>query len=93
MGKTIEHAERIPVRSEYDVLVAGGGLGGTAAALAAARAGAKTLLIERNNFLGGVATAGMCCSIFNCYYTGGSQRRPGTSGIAVELADALAGAT
>ena len=58
-----------PVAAEVDVLVCGGGLGGVAAATAAARAGARTLLVERNSYLGGVATAGMCCSIFNCYLT------------------------
>jgi len=73
-----------------DVLVCGGGLGGVAAAIAAARAGAKTLLVERNSYLGGVATAGMCCSIFNCYFT--STGELGTSGIAVEVADRLAAA-
>jgi ribulose 1,5-bisphosphate synthetase/thiazole synthase len=88
-----EAAREIPVLGEYDVVVCGGGLGGTAATLAAARAGAKTLLIERNSSLGGVATAGMCCSIFNCYYTGTEPRRLRTSGIAVEIADALAEAT
>ena len=85
-----EPARSIPVRGEVDVLVCGGGLGGVAAAIAAARAGAQTLLVERNAFVGGVATAGMCCSIFNCYYTGGSERRLGTTGIALEVADALA---
>ena len=88
-----EPARDLPVRAEYDVIVCGGGLGGTAAAIAAARAGADTLLIERNSFLGGVATAGMCCSIFNCFYTGGDDRRLGTTGIAVEVADAMADAT
>ena len=87
-----ELARDLPVRAEYEVIVCGGGLGGVAAAIAAARAGAKTLLIERNSFLGGVATAGMCCSIFNCYYTGGAARHLGTTGIAVEVADALAAA-
>jgi len=85
-----EPRRQLPVRGEYDVIVCGGGLGGTAPAPAAARAGAKTLLIERNSFLGGVATAGMCCSIFNCYYTGGEPRRLGTTGIAVEVADTMA---
>ena len=85
-----EAARRLPVRGEVDVLVCGGGLGGVAAATAAARTGAKTLLIERNSFLGGVATAGMCCSIFNCYYAGGDERKLGTTGIAVEVADTLA---
>jgi len=89
--QTINEAARsVPVKGEYDVIVAGGGLGGIAAAIAAARTGAKTLLIERNTFVGGVATAGMCCSIFNCYYT--ADHRLGPQGIPVEIADALADA-
>lgn len=83
-----EPSRNIPVRTKVDVLVAGGGLGGISAAIAAARAGAETLLIERNGFLGGVATAGMCCSIFNCFYT--SEHKPGVTGNAVTIADALA---
>jgi ribulose 1,5-bisphosphate synthetase/thiazole synthase len=83
-----EASRDVPVRGEYDVIVAGGGLGGIAAALASARCGARTLLVERNSFVGGVATAGMCCSIFNCYYT--SDHRLGPTGIPVEIADALA---
>lgn len=87
--KTIKEAAReIPVRKEVDVLVAGGGLGGVSAAIASARAGAKTLLVERNGFLGGTATAGMCCSIFNCFYT--SDHKLGTTGIPLEIADTLA---
>jgi ribulose 1,5-bisphosphate synthetase/thiazole synthase len=87
----IEEAKRsLPVYDTVDVLVCGGGLGGSAAALAAARAGAKTLLVERNTYLGGVATAGMCCSVFNCYFTGGEKRKLETHGIALEIADAFA---
>lgn len=88
-----EPARQLPVRAVYDVIVCGGGLGGVAAAMASVRAGARTLLIERNSFLGGVASAGMCCSIFNCYYTGDEKRRLGSTGICVEVADALATAT
>jgi hypothetical protein len=44
---------------EYDVLVVGGGNAGCAAALAAARNGARVLLAERYGFLGGTATASM----------------------------------
>src|SRR5665213_2219880 len=44
---------------DYDVLVVGGGNAGCAAALAAARHGARTLLVERYGFLGGTATAAM----------------------------------
>lgn len=43
----------------YDILVCGGGLAGVASAIASARLGAKTLLIERYGFLGGMATAGL----------------------------------
>lgn len=91
MQKITEPARTTPIRATCDVLVCGGGLGGVAAALASARSGAKTILIERNSFVGGVATAGMCCSIFNCYYTFGGNL--GTRGIAVEIANALAEAT
>jgi hypothetical protein len=43
---------------DCDVLVAGGGMAGTVAAIAAARQGARTMLFERHGFLGGAATAG-----------------------------------
>lgn len=46
-------------RERYDILVVGGGNAGCAAALAAARSGARTLLVERYGFLGGTATAAM----------------------------------
>jgi ribulose 1,5-bisphosphate synthetase/thiazole synthase len=69
----IEPGRKTHVRAEVDVLVAGGGLAGVSAAVAAARAGARTMLIERNSFPGGVATAGMCCSVFNCFYTFGRE--------------------
>lgn len=44
------------IMKDYDVIVAGGGSGGVAAAVGAAQAGAKVLLIERNPFFGGNAT-------------------------------------
>ena len=49
-------AQQIPVFAEVDVLVCGGGVAGVAAAVAAARQGARTLLVERAGFLGGTAT-------------------------------------
>lgn len=52
-----EPARRIPVIDAPDVLVVGGGSAGIAAACAAARAGADTLLIERFGHLGGTLTA------------------------------------
>jgi hypothetical protein len=45
--------------SEYDVAVAGGGPSGFAAALASARSGARTILVERYGCLGGMASTGL----------------------------------
>ncbi len=45
--------------NNYDVIVIGGGPGGIPAAIAAARQGMKTLLVERHAFLGGVAATGL----------------------------------
>jgi hypothetical protein len=52
-----EPARRIPLYGEYEIVVLGGGPAGIAAAVAAARAGRRTLLIERYGFLGGMGTA------------------------------------
>ncbi len=46
-------------KSTYDVLVAGGGTAGVVAAIAAARNGARTALVERDGFVGGVAAMGL----------------------------------
>ena len=54
-----EAARRIPVAAETDVLVAGGGPAGVGAAIAAARNGARVILLEKFNNLGGMATSGM----------------------------------
>ncbi|HOF19594.1 MAG TPA: FAD-dependent oxidoreductase, partial [Phycisphaerae bacterium] len=43
----------------YDVVVAGGGVAGVAAALSAARQGARTALVEKTILLGGLATSGL----------------------------------
>jgi len=52
-----EPARQIPLYGEYEVAVLGGGPAGIAAAVAAARAGRRTLLMERYGFLGGMGTA------------------------------------
>ncbi len=48
-----EPAQEVPVLGRFEVIVCGGGAAGCAAALAAARQGAKTLLVEREGYLGG----------------------------------------
>ena len=58
-----EPARDIPVAHDVDVLVAGGGPAGLAAAIASARAGASTLLIEQFGYLGGTATASLMACI------------------------------
>jgi glycine/D-amino acid oxidase-like deaminating enzyme len=59
LGFYDEPGRRVPVYHETEVLVVGGGPSGTAAAVAAARAGAKVALLERYNHLGGLATGGL----------------------------------
>jgi glycine/D-amino acid oxidase-like deaminating enzyme len=59
MSWIVEPEQRVPVIAEVDVLVCGGGVAGVAAAACAARQGAKTLLVERYGFLGGLANAAL----------------------------------
>jgi glycine/D-amino acid oxidase-like deaminating enzyme len=73
------------VEKSWDVLVIGGGNAGCAAALAAARHGARTLLIERYGFLGGTATAAMVGPWMT--FHSGSDRIVG--GIAQEIVERL----
>ena len=70
---------------EYDVLVVGGGNAGCAAAIAAARHGARTLLAERYGFLGGTATAAMV----GPWMTFHSGRERIVGGIAQEMVERL----
>ena len=70
---------------EFDVLVVGGGNAGCAAAIAAARHGARTLLVERYGFLGGTATAAMVGPWMT--FHSGDDRIVG--GIAQEMVDRL----
>lgn len=57
--KKINEFFETPVTESFEVAVAGGGIAGIAAALAAARQGARTVLIEKSYLLGGLATAGL----------------------------------
>jgi hypothetical protein len=80
---------------DHDVLVAGGGLAGVAAAVAAARTGAHTLLVEQNGFLGGQGVMGATGwhSFFNVFDVApGYPRARVAAGIAQELVDRIQGA-
>ncbi len=57
--KTLDINKSISFEDGYDVIIAGGGPSGCAAAIAAARSGARTLLIEGTSFLGGMSTGGL----------------------------------
>ncbi len=74
----------------FDVVVAGGGLAGIAAAIAAGRGGAKTLLVEKAGWLGGMGITGATClhNFFNIFGAHeGAERMRVVAGIAQELVD------
>ncbi|HVD97103.1 MAG TPA: FAD-dependent oxidoreductase [Cytophagaceae bacterium] len=77
-------------RISCDVLVAGGGSAGLAAAIAAARKGASVVLLEKNSFLGGKATAAYVGTICGLYYTSDDPTaRYVSDGFATEFAERL----
>jgi hypothetical protein len=75
----------LPVAGTPDVLVIGGGPAGVGAAIAAARAGARTLIVERFGFLGGSATAALVPAF--CPFT--DRREPICRGIALEVLEEM----
>lgn len=86
MKTILEAARDIRVFSETEVLVVGGGPAGIAAAVSAARNGAKTMLIERYGHLGGMSTGGLVILI--PFMSDGTTERP-IAGICQELIDRL----
>lgn len=71
---TYEYRREIPVAEPVDVLVVGGGPAGIGAAVAAARNGASTLLVERFGFLGGNLTAALVGPCMTSYSLDGSEQ-------------------
>jgi hypothetical protein len=81
-----EPSQQIKVCRETEVVVVGGGPAGVAAALAAARNGADTTLIERYNHLGGMATGGLVILI--PHMSAGTHEQE-IAGICQEMVDRL----
>ena len=87
-----EPVKNLPVR-RFDVVVAGGGTGGVVAALAAARQGAKTALIEVKGYTGGTATEGGTAlhSFYNLWKAfPGVKKQQVVRGIPQQIIDRLA---
>ncbi|HET8523613.1 MAG TPA: FAD-dependent oxidoreductase, partial [Thermomicrobiales bacterium] len=74
MAETITYSKEVPVTGQTDVLVVGGGPAGLGAAIAAARNGARTKLIERYGYLGGNLTAGLVGPCMTSYSLDGQQQ-------------------
>ncbi|MGG4091356.1 FAD-dependent oxidoreductase [Paenibacillus lautus] len=75
----------IPVAREVDVLVIGGGASGIAAAIAAAKGGAQTMLVEQRGFLGGMGTVALVPAF--CPFT--DKRKPIIRGLGLELMERM----
>lgn len=90
LGYVRESAHRIPVVAEVDVVVAGGGVAGVAAAVNAARQGASVILVEKANYAGGLWTGGLVLPVLATYGKGKSLAwDKATHGFCEEICDAL----
>ena len=87
-GKIILPARQVDAR-RFDVVVVGGGTGGVIAAIAAARMGARTALVEAKGYLGGTVVEGGTAlhSFFNNWKTFGREKVQLVRGIPAELID------
>ena len=72
-GKVIQPQRQLPVLTETDVLVVGGGSAGIVAAIAARRAGAKVTIVERYGHFGGLWTGGLVLTILGHIAQGPKQ--------------------
>ena len=85
MTSVVEPSRTLPVFGEYDVVVIGGGPAGLAASVSASRHGARTLLVERYGFLGGMGTAGGVTNFAGLYGRRDGQMKQLVRGVADEL--------
>lgn len=86
----IEHLQT-PITERYDTIVVGGGTAGVVSAIAAARNGARTAIIESGNVLGGTLLSGgiIWMSFFNNYLAHDVEKKQVVGGIAAELVDRM----
>ncbi len=82
------YSKTLATKDSYDIIVVGSGSAGSPAAIAAARRGAKVLLLERLGFLGGTSTAVL--DTFYGYYTPGERSKRVVGGIANDVVSGLA---
>ena len=90
--RVIQETLQTPVRYECDVVVCGGGTAGFVAALAAARTGAKTILVDRYGFIGGslINGAGPIHSFFNVFKPfPGVEKKQVIQGIPQEIVERM----
>jgi len=79
-----DHQQQAPVQKEYDVVVVGGGMSGLCAAIASARQGAKTAIVQDRSVFGGNASSEMRMHISgaSCHW---GKRNAAETGILMEL--------
>ena len=81
------YSKQLPRAKHYDVIVVGSGSAGATATIATARAGAKTLVLERLPFLGGTSTAVL--DTFYGFYTPGLKSKKVVGGISDDVMERL----
>lgn len=89
MTSITEPARQTPMLADVEVLVLGGGPAGLAAASSAARAGARTLLVERYGFLGGMGTAAGVTNFCGLHANVHGTLRQVVQGVGAELLDRI----
>ncbi len=83
-------SENLPVLFDVDVVVAGGGSAGFAAAVAASRSGSKVLIIEKNNAFGGLWTNGLVLRLYGTHaHTPSGEVKNYYGGIGGEIVEKL----
>src|ERR1017187_7277168 len=83
--ETFKLTREIPVERGYDIVVAGGGPSGAAAAICAARLGAKVLLLEAIGSMGGMGTNALVSNWYSMF----DGERPVIGGFIQELVETL----